>query len=264
MAGMIDILGSLLQQGMTQSGNARVSNTIESQNNDGSNGGSLGDIIGGLGSLLGGNTAGSANTNASADGLSGMLGGMLAKLADNGAAAGGIGALIGSVLGGGADSAKGAVGGGALAVLASLALNALKNAGQAQEQNVQTLQTQSEEVLNENAKIIVLAMINAAKADGNIDEDEIEKILGKLGTDGLDASEKAFMEEQLRAPLDTDSIIRLAQNEPTMPAQIYAASLLAIEVDTDAEQEYMDKLAENLGLDAQVVAYIKSSMGIQA
>ena len=256
MAGMIDILGSLLQQGMTQSANTRVSNTVESQNADGS----LGDILGSLGSLLGSsNTAGGTG----ADNLTGILGGMLGKLADNGAAAGGIGALIGSVLGGGADSAKGAVGGGALAVLASLALNALKNAGQAPEQDVQALAANQEE-MDDKAKIIVFAMMNAAKADGELDKEEIEKIVGKLDSDGLDTSEKAYIEKHLQGPMDTDSLVSAAQIDETMPAQIYAASLLAIEVDTDAERAYMDELETALELDSQVVAYIKNSMGVQA
>lgn len=255
MAGMIDILGSLLQQGMTQSGNTRVSNTVESQNADGS----LGDILGGLGSLLGGNSAGGTG----ADNLTGMLGGILGKLADNGAAAGGIGALIGSVLGGGADSAKGAVGGGALAVLASLALNALKNAGQTPQQDVQALAS-NEEAMDDKAKIIVFAMINAAKADGELGKEEIEKIVGKLGSDGLEASEKTYIEKHLQGPMDTDSLVSAAQTDETMPAQIYAASLLAIEVDTDSERAYMDELETALELDSQVVAYIKNSMGVQA
>jgi len=48
-----------------------------------------------------------------------------------------------------------------------------------------------------------------------------------------------------------------------MAAQIYAASMLAIEVDTAAEQKYMQNLALGLGLDAQVVAYIDRTMGIK-
>lgn len=257
MAGMIDILGSLLQQGMTQSGNSRVSNTLKNQNADGS----LGEILGNLGDLLGGNKTSDAGSNSLTD----MLGGILGQLGENKAAAGGIGALIGSVLGGGSDSAKGAIGGGVLAMLASLAMTALKNAGQAPAETphaLTELNKPTEQELDHNAQIIVLAMINAAKADGKIDENEIEKIVGKLGMDGLDASDKAFLENNLRTPLDMAALKRLADSEPTMPAQIYAASLLAIELDTDAEQQYMQDLATELGLDSQVVAYIKNSMGV--
>lgn len=255
MAGMIDILGSLLQQGMTQSGNTRVSNTVDSQNTEGS----LGDILGSLGSLLGGNSA----SGTGADNLKGMLGDVLGKLADNGAAAGGIGALIGSILGGGSSSAKGAVGGGMLAVLASLALNALKNAGQTPQQDVQALTADPEE-MNDKAKIIIFAMINAAKADGKLDKEEADRIIGKLGSDGLEASEKAYIEKHLQGPMDTEALVSAAQMDETMPAQIYAASLLAIEVDTDVERDYMDELASALELDTQVVDYIKTSMGMQA
>lgn len=258
MAGMIDILGSLLQQGMTQSGNSRVSNTLKNQNSDGS----LSDLLGNLGDLLGRDKTG----NAGSDNLTDIVGGLLGKLGENRAAAGGIGALIGSLLGGGSDSAKGAIGGGALAMLASLAMTALKNAGQAPAETPHALaelnKPTEQQQLDQDAQTIVLAMINAAKADGRIDENEIEKIVGKLGMDGLDASDKAFLENNLRTPLDMEALKHLAESEPTMPAQIYAASLLAIELDTDAEQQYMKDLATQLGLDSQVVAYIKKSMEV--
>ncbi len=259
MAGMVDILGSLLQQGMTQSGNTRMSNTIDTQKSDGS----LGDIFGNLDNLIAGDKPAAEGSG----GLASIFGGLLGKLGDNAATTGGIGALIGSILGGGADSAKGAVGGGALAMLASLAMSALKNAGQAPSQvpnALAQLQKPTEEQnLDQDAQIIVLAMINAAKADGKIDESEIEKIVGKLGADGLDENDKEFIQSNLHKPLDMESVTVLAHKEPTMAAQIYAASLLAIEVDTAAEQKYMADLATALGLNSQVVAYIEESMGVK-
>lgn len=50
MAGYMDILGSLVQQGMAQSSGARMSNALGA----GKSGGSLNDIIGGLGQMRGG------------------------------------------------------------------------------------------------------------------------------------------------------------------------------------------------------------------
>ncbi len=259
MASMVDILGSLLQQGMTQSGNTRMSNSVETQKANGS----LSDMFENLNNLLGG----SGSAKEGSGNLASIFGSLLGKLGENPTTTGGLGALIGSILGGGTDSAKGAIGGSALAMLASLAMSALKNAGQAPSQTPDALaqlkESAEEQNLDQNAQIIVLAMINAAKADGKIDEDEIKKIVGKLDEDGLDEDDKEFIQNNLRKPLDMESVTASSHNNPTMAAQIYAASLLAIEVDTPAEQKYMTDLAASLGLNSQVVAYIENSMGVK-
>ena len=43
---------------------------------------------------------------------------------------------------------------------------------------------------------------------------------------------------------------------PEVRAQVYAASLLAIKVDTPAEKQYMQDLARGLGLDGGAVMHI--------
>jgi len=54
-----------------------------------------------------------------------------------------------------------------------------------------------------------------------------------------------------------------AQGQPQLAAQIYAASLLAIEVDTQAEKDYLDQLAANMGLSPQVTGRIHEMVGLQ-
>jgi hypothetical protein len=124
MAGFMDILGSMVEQGLSQSTGRRMSNAMGA----GSGGESLKDLMGGLGQMLGGGQGASARS--AANGLGGVLGDVLGSLAGNKAAAGGLGALAGALLGGGKGSARGAVGGGGLAVLASLAFSALQKAGE--------------------------------------------------------------------------------------------------------------------------------------
>ena len=65
-------------------------------------------------------------------------------------------------------------------------------------------------------------------------------------------------------PLDIQALIASAKNQPTLAAQIYAASLLAIEVDTPAEKKYLDQLAAGLGLNPEVTQRIKDMVGLQA
>ncbi|MFC1831828.1 tellurite resistance TerB family protein [Thermodesulfobacteriota bacterium] len=261
MAGYMDILGALVQQGMSPSSGARMSNALGA----GQSGGSLNDIIGSLGQMLGGGKTGQS-ASAGSGGLGGVLGEVLGSLGNNKAAVGGLGALAGAVLGGGSSSAKGAIGGGGLAMLASLAFSALKKAGQAPEEPPRALfepeTTLDNEALQQDAEIIVKAMINAAKADNRIDETEIEKIVGKLEQDGLTEAEKSFFMQEAKKPMDLDGVIRSAGGKPELAAQIYAASLLAIEVDTSAEKRYMQELANGLGLNSQVTGNIEGFLGM--
>ena len=260
MAGFMDILGTMVQQGMSQSSNARISNALGA----GKSSASLNDIMGGLGEMLGGGQT-SKPEQAGTGGLGGVLGEVLGNLGNNKAALGGLGALAGAVLGGGTSSAKGAVGGGGLAILASLAFSALKKAGQTPQPPRALLEpetTAEKEALEQDAELIVKAMINAAKADNRIDETEIQRIVGKLEEDGLTEEEKNFFVQEARKPMDFDLVVRSAAGNPEMAVQIYAASLLAIEVDTPAEKRYMQELANGLGLNSQVTGNIEGFLGM--
>ena len=68
--------------------------------------------------------------------------------------------------------------------------------------------------------------------------------------------------QEAKKPMDLDGVVRSAAGKPEMAAQIYAASLLAIEVDTSAEQRYMQKLASGLGLNSQVTGNIEGFLGM--
>ena len=99
-------------------------------------------------------------------------------------ALGGLGALAGALLGGGGKSVGGALGGGVMALLGAMAYQALKGGGSRQPEVPLGLlepQTAAErQQLERHSEIVLKAMINAAKADGQIDQDEIQRIVGKL------------------------------------------------------------------------------------
>ena len=103
------------------------------------------------------------------------------------------------------------------------------------------------------AAATIIAMIQAAKVDGHIDETERAAILARVGP--VEAAAKAFLETELAAPLDLDRVAALAST-PQEAAHIYAASLMAIDPDELSEKAYLDALAGRLGLDAALVAEI--------
>jgi uncharacterized membrane protein YebE (DUF533 family) len=65
----------------------------------------------------------------------------------------------------------------------------------------------------------------------------------------------------VRKPMSTAEIVRAVPNRQ-VAAQLYAASLLSIEVDTPAEMAYLQTLARDLKLDSRVVKQIHSTLGV--
>lgn len=108
-----------------------------------------------------------------------------------------------------------------------------------------------------NAKLMIRAMIMAAKSDGEIDAEERAKIMDHLS----DASDEeiAFVEAALDAPLDVSALAQ--ETGAAMREQIYSTSLMAITVDTPAEQAYLAQLGTALGLTAEVRAKLHAAMG---
>ena len=63
--------------------------------------------------------------------------------------------------------------------------------------------------------------------------------------------------------METQTLISAAEGHPNLAAELYAASLMAIEVDTPAEKAYLGKLAAGLGLTPQVTRRIEQMVGLQ-
>jgi uncharacterized membrane protein YebE (DUF533 family) len=116
------------------------------------------------------------------------------------------------------------------------------------------------ERLDQTATLILAAMINAAKADGGVDQEELQRIVGKLRAAGAEAEAVDFVLSELRKPMDLEGLIRQVPDRQ-VAVQLYAASLLAIEVDTAAERQYLRRLAHGLGLDASVVRCVHACLG---
>ncbi len=179
-----------------------------------------------------------------------------------------IGAVAGALLGGGSAAIKGALGGGALSMLGALAVNALQKKYPPQSAGIQekgladSLPKEQVETMvsADTQKLIVRAMISAAKADGALDPSEMNKIMGKVGEDGITDEERQFIRDELNQPIYLN---KLASSIPSqmVAAQVYAASLFAIDIDTDEEKIYMRQLAQALNLDSDTVKRLHEMTG---
>ncbi len=63
-------------------------------------------------------------------------------------------------------------------------------------------------------------------------------------------------------PMETEQLIAAGRGHQDVAAQIYAASLLAIEVDTPAEKAYLEQLADGLKLAPEVTQQIRGFAGV--
>jgi len=114
----------------------------------------------------------------------------------------------------------------------------------------------------QEAVLLIRAMIVAANADGVIDEKERNRILKKLETLDLSGQEHSFIVKELLSPAGLEDIVAQIKS-PEMAKKVYSVSLLAIEVDTDAERAYMKTLAQQLSLNESDLNDIYRTLGIE-
>jgi uncharacterized membrane protein YebE (DUF533 family) len=108
--------------------------------------------------------------------------------------------------------------------------------------------------------LLIRAMIASANADGSIDAMERERIMTRFDGAGLTGEEREFLLKEMDAPRAAGEIVA-ATGSPASAAQVYAGSLLAVEVDTEAEKDYLENLRQALGLDPASAEAIARSIG---
>lgn len=111
------------------------------------------------------------------------------------------------------------------------------------------------------AQLLIKGMILAAKADGEIDAVERATIMDNLGDDASD-EERAFVRAEMEAPSDLRGFLAEIPSDPAFRGQVYAMSLMAIDVDTPEEEAHMEALANGLRLSRDdITAATRSLMG---
>lgn len=266
---MIDfksVLGTWLESDLAPSASQRMGHAVGAQQQAG---GGLSSILGSLG---GGQRGGD---------LGALLGGLLGSsdhTSDTKAgsttarpmAVRGVGALAGALLGGRrSPPAQGVLGDQAIGVLGHIARQSLQRGGdagrvsQALLAQVRLRQPMVAEVGDENssAELLLRAMINAAKADGQIDGTEMNNILSRLDEAGAGQETKDFVLAEMRRPLDLDGLVARVRT-PESAAAVYAASTMAITFHETSHSIYLTQLADRLRLRTEVVASLNSSLGV--
>lgn len=267
--GLGDILGKLQQQSGVGGGSLMdVLGKVLAQATEGAKEGAgrIGDATGAREAL--GRAAGQVTGGASSDDV-------LAKLKDlinqnqlgAGAAMGGLGALV---LGThtGRSLAATAAKLGALALIGGLAYKAVQNyqSGKPLLTGAQALEAppsgsgfEAQAVTQDQAALMIRAMIAAAASDGRIDAAEQAKIIGSMSQSGhLSDEARAFVQAELNNPASPRDLAASVET-PEQAVQLYSAARFAIEPNDDSETTFLAQLAAALGLDTDLVAHIEAT-----
>lgn len=114
--------------------------------------------------------------------------------------------------------------------------------------------------VEENAKLMIRAMIMAARADGVIDERERAQIEAHLAE--ATPEERAFVAAELDRPVDVLALARDA--EGAARGQVYAAAAGMCRGGNAAEEQFLAALGGALQLDLAARGMIHASLGIPA
>ena len=227
------------------------------------------DFMSLLGSMVSNSMASSTRSSRMSNaggGIQDLLGSLMGagqtvkqKVGGDNLAAGGIGALLGALMGGSDSTTANTLGGGMMGLLGMMAYKALRNSmsGSSAQAQPQTYVQPSQAQQANDAEIILLAMIDAAKSDGQVDATELNKIMSNLQSSGIGQEGVNYVINKLKSPMETAKIVSAVRGRPDLAAQVYSASLMAIDVDTEAERKYLDKLAKAMGLNSEVIRNIE-------
>ena len=277
MGGLGDILGKLGGAGGAQGGGQ---------------GGGLADI---LGQILGQATSGvkegaqqieqhtglggrareavTQQTGQSPDELMAKLKDLIAQHQMGAAAtAGGLGAVVlGTKTG--RSAALGAAKLGALALIGGLAYKAYQNysqgkpmigggAGFMAEQAPTGSGFEPQAITNDAAVLYIRAMIAAAAADGRIDAAEQQKILGGLKQAGVEQGAREFLQNEIQNPATADQLAAACQSGE-QAVQVFTAARIAIDLDSNEENDFLVELATKLGIDGKLAQHIDAAASAQ-
>lgn len=200
----------------------------------------------------------------------------LARMVQSAASTSGIGPQVGALLermqvqGGaaGLEAALGALGGRARAIGDSAVMGlggllaALGAAAWAGSTHARDLAgaigsaTPPGTTLEAQARLMIRAMIQAARADGEIDPGERARLMDALGD--LSDDERAFVADEIARPVDIAALA--AETGISQRTAVYAASVLAVDIASPAGIAYLDRLAEALHIGQAARARIHQAM----
>lgn len=100
---------------------------------------------------------------------------------------------------------------------------------------------------------LLSAMVAAAKADGNVDEQELAHIRNKLSELNLDQDANDLVMGELTRPSSVEDVAARAQGNQQAALELYIVSKMMLNEQDAAEKAYLSKLQQALELPDDVV-----------
>lgn len=117
----------------------------------------------------------------------------------------------------------------------------------------------AEQAAAKRSEALMQAMITAARADGHVDDEEMNLITQQINNLGLEQDVTRFLLAEMSKPVDVNRIAALADT-PETAAELYIASAMVVDMDDAEERVYLDKLAVALNLDASLVLQLEAPL----
>lgn len=119
--------------------------------------------------------------------------------------------------------------------------------------------SESASELENHSRLVLTAMISAAKADGHINAEEQALLDNEFQKLEASESEKQWLSSQLTGPADPAAVALLVST-PEQGAEVYLASVLITGADSFMERAYLDELARQLNLDNGLKEHLEKTV----
>ena len=144
---------------------------------------------------------------------------------------------------------------GSLAAIGGLAFKTYRD-WQARKQGIAVEQTDvinpADDTSDQHSRLILKAMIGAAKSDGHIDDNERTSLQNFIDRFGESEELSQFIAQELNKPLDPDEIAQEVPNQE-VATEVYLASMLMVDQSNLMAKTYLTALAKALALPADLV-----------
>lgn len=213
--------------------------------------------------LAGGSSHGSNQGNKSSSTLGGL--GSLGGLAAGGLSGAALMKLLGGSKKGGSSAGKTALLTAGSAAIGALAWKTYKEWSEKQSNPSQTIPSSADDLFAsytpsvDHDRLMLQAMIAAAKADGHIDERERNMIRSQAEELGLSPELRQFITQELNSPLDPAKIAS-SVSSPEQAAELYLMSLLIVDEQNFMEKNYLQELARQLRLAPEMVTRLEKQV----
>jgi uncharacterized membrane protein YebE (DUF533 family) len=110
----------------------------------------------------------------------------------------------------------------------------------------------------DQAVLLIRAMINAAKVDGQITEEEQQFILKQVGNTSPDTIQ--FLRTEFARPINVQEFVNSIPLG--LEQQIYTISLMAVQLDTKEEADYLRLLAQGLRISPDTINQLHQKQNV--